>query len=70
MIIQSNCLIVSPPVMSAGAIICFFLFFVYFVVLCVCLCSFFSRDNNMISIGTVEFRYYVNIIIPVNLGKP
>ena len=24
----------------------------------------------MISIGTVEFRYYVAIIIPVNLEKP
>ena len=36
-------------------------------VLCVC---FFSRDSNMISIGTVEFRYYVAIIIPVNLVKP
>ena len=30
----------------------------------------FSRDSNMISIGTVKFRYYVAIIIPVNLGKP
>ena len=25
---------------------------------------------NMTSIGTVEFRYYVVIIITVNLGKP
>ena len=24
---------------------------------------------KMISIGTVEFRYYVAIIMPVNLGK-
>ena len=32
-------------------------------------CVFF-RDSNMISISTVEFRYYVVIIIPVNLGKP
>ena len=39
--------------------------------MCVCLfLFFFSRDNNIISIGTVEFRYYVVIIIPVNLGKP
>ena len=51
--------------------------------MCVCVCVFFfvfvsfwgegfvfSRDSNMISIGTVEFRYYVAIIIPVNLGKP
>ena len=40
-----------------------FFFFVFFA------CDFF-RDNNMISIGTVEFRYYVVIIILVNLGKP
>ena len=41
--------------------------------MCVCVCLFlffFSRDNNIISIGTVEFRCYVVIIIPVNLGKP
>ena len=31
---------------------------------------FFFRDINMISIGTVEFRYYVVILILVNLGKP
>ena len=30
----------------------------------------FFRNSNIISIGTVEFRYYVVIIIPVNLGKP
>ena len=30
---------------------------------------FFFRDSNMISIGTVEFRYVV-ILILVNLGKP
>ena len=29
----------------------------------------FFRDSNMISIGIVEFRYYVVIIILVNLGK-
>ena len=28
------------------------------------------RDNNMISISTVQFRYYVAIILLVNLGKP
>ena len=28
------------------------------------------RDNNMISVSTVEFRYYVAIILIVNLGKP
>ena len=56
--------------------------FVLLLFLCVCVCVFFvfvsfwgegfvfSRDSNMISIGTVEFRYYVAIIIPVNLGKP
>ena len=55
--------------------------FVLLLFLCVCVCFFFvfvsfwgegfvfSRDSNMISIGTVEFRYYVAIIIPVNLGK-
>ena len=30
----------------------------------------FFRDRNMISIGTLEFRYYVVIIILVNLVKP
>ena len=53
-----------------------FLFvFLYFFGLpvCVCalfLCIFFSRDRNMISIGTIEFRYYDAIIIPVNVEKP
>ena len=36
---------------------------------CFCFCCFFW-DSNMISIDTVEFRYYVVIIILVNLGKP
>ena len=46
------------------------------VCMCLCVCfflllfNFFSRDRNMISIGTIEFRYYAAIIIPVNLGKP
>ena len=52
--------------------------FVCFVVVCLfvfvfCLFWVFFllfRDSNMISIGTVEFRYYVVIIILVNLGKP
>ena len=48
------------------------LFFVCFVA-CFCgrffLCFFF-KDSNMISIGTVEFRYYVVIIILVDVGKP
>ena len=41
----------------------FLLVFLLFVVV-------FFSDNNMISIGTVEFRCYVVIIILVNLGKP
>ena len=52
------------------------LLFLFVLILCVCVCvSFFgfcfflTRDSNMISIGTVEFRH-VAIIIPVNLGKP
>ena len=35
---------------------------------CLCFFCFFSRDNNMIFIDTVEFRYYVVIIILVNVG--
>ena len=38
--------------------VCFFVCFLYFF-----------RDSNMISKGTVEFRYYVVIILLVNLGK-
>ena len=50
-----------------------FLFVLLF--LCVCVCVFFlfvflTRDSNVIPIGPVEFRHYVAIIIPVNLGKP
>ena len=47
-------------------------FLLVLLVLCVCVFwgFFFSRDSNMISIGTVEFIYCVAIIIPVNLGKP
>ena len=48
----------------------FVLLLLFCVCVCLCVCFFFSRDSNMISIGTVEFRYYVAIIIPVNLGKP
>ena len=48
-----------------------FLFALLFV--CVCVCVFFvlflTRDSNMISIGAVDVRHYVAIIIPVNLGK-
>ena len=33
----------------------------YVVAVCF-VCVFFSSDSNMISIGTVEFRYYVAII--------
>ena len=49
-----------------------FLFFCFVVLVCLCVCvSFFlTRDSNMISIGAVDFRYYVAIIIPLNLGKP
>ena len=47
------------------------LLFFFCLCVCVCLCAcFLFRDSNMISIGTVEFRYYVAIIIPVKLGKP
>ena len=50
-----------------------FLFVLLFlcVYVCVCLhvCFFFNRDSNIISMGTAEFRYYVAIIIPVNLGN-
>ena len=46
-----------------------FLFVLLLFLFCVFI-YFFSRDGNMISVGTVEFRYYVSIIIPVNLGKP
>ena len=52
-----------------------FLFVLLFLCVCVCVCFFclfvfLTRDRNMISIGTVEFRHYVVTIIPVNLGKP
>ena len=48
-----------------------FVFFIFCVLVCVCVCSFlFTRDSNIISIRTVEFRYYVANIIPVNLEKP
>ena len=49
-----------------------FLFVLLFLCVWVFVFFFFflTRDSNMISIGTVEFRYYVAIIIPVNLGKP
>ena len=62
MIIQSNCLIAS--MMQTGAIIFVAVFVCFVAVSCV-----FFRDSNMISICTVEFRYHVVIIIPVNLGK-
>ena len=47
----------------------FLLFLFVLLLLFLCVCVFFSRDSNMISIGTVEFRYYVAITIPVDLGK-
>ena len=48
-----------------------FLFVLLLFVFCCC-CFFycFFTYSNMISIGTVEFRYYVVIIILVNLRKP
>ena len=46
--------------------LCLFLFVLFLLLF---LFSFFS-DNNMTSIGTVEFKYSVVIIILVNLGKP
>ena len=62
--------------MIKGAIVCCGCFCL-FCCFCVLVCGFFlfcflflTRDSNMISIGTVEFRHYVAIIIPVNLGKP
>ena len=45
------------------------LFLFVLMLLFLCVCVFFFRDSNMISIATVEFRYYVAIILPVNLGK-
>ena len=44
--------------------------FVVVVVVFVVVVAVFFRDSNMISIGTVEFRYYVVITRLVNLGKP
>ena len=46
------------------------LLFVCCCLFCVCLCVFFYGDSSMISIGTIKFRYFAAIIIPVNLGKP
>ena len=45
-----------------------FLFVLLLFALYVCVCFFFSRDSNMIYMGTVEFIYYVAIIMPVNLN--
>ena len=44
-----------------------FLFVLLLFALYVCV-FFFSRDSNMIYMGTVEFIYYVAIIMPVNLN--
>ena len=55
------------------------LLFLFALLLLVCfICLLFNiffiftifRDNNMISVSTVELRYYVAIILIVNLGKP
>ena len=48
----------------------FFLFLFVVVVVVFPFFFFFFRDSNIISIGTVEFRYYVVITILLNLGKP
>ena len=45
------------------------LFLLVLLLFFLCSCVFFSRDSNMISVGTVKFKYYAVIIIPVNLGK-
>ena len=47
-----------------------FLFYFSFLLFVFFLFIYFLRDSNMISISTVEFRYYVVIIVLVNLGKP
>ena len=44
-----------------GFFVFFFIFYFYFY--------FFFRDSSMSFVGTVEFRYYVAIIMLVNLGK-
>ena len=57
---------------------CFYMLLLFlFALLSFCLFYFsflliflFFRDSNMISISTVGFRYYVVIIILVNLEKP
>ena len=46
-----------------------FFLFLMFVLFCFVF-LFFFRDSNMISTGIAEFRYYVVIIILMNLGKP
>ena len=65
-LIQSNYLIASLPVMYPGAVVCCCCFCMLLVFVCLCI-SF--RNSNMISISTVEFRYYVVIIILVSLWK-
>ena len=49
-----------------------FLFVLLFVCLFLYFCFFFFvfKGSNMTSIGIIEFRYYVVIIIVVNSGKP
>ena len=41
-----------------------------FVLVLFFVCVLFFMDTNMISMGTLEFRYYVVIIILLNLAKP
>ena len=74
MIIQSNCVAASPPVMYAGTLnviavfvlfrCCLFVLVFFFNVSLLFLFHLiifyfpFCRDNNMISVSTVEFRDY------------
>ena len=77
MIIQSNCVAASPPVMYAGTLnviavfvlfcCCLFVLVFFFNVSLLFLfhliifCFPFCRDNNMISVSTVEFRDYAAV---------
>ena len=49
---------------------CLFVFFFFFIVYSFVYFFHFFRDSYIISITAAEFRYYVVVIILVNLGKP
>ena len=49
---------------------CLFVLFFFFIVYSFVYFFHFSRDSYIISITAAEFRYYVVVIILVNLGKP